>query len=394
MKRITTGFLMLASVTAGAQKPVPTMYLGPDLLIPALQINKAGSGGSTGALQVAPDGRILVFPKNFVGDIRFFDSLGKTLPVKTPIGDRDGDIGWWERSGWMGSTFWIGDMRFRQVALLDQHARVAKTIPNPSWVHPHWADRRKYPLFASLSVLAVYPDSTMLVRPQKPRTLLDTPGFNKQQTHLLRIDKDGAIVKDVAAFDDELNRLVLQGISRSEHVMTIPFFGQKFWQVSSDGKRIVFVTPGRTVADSGTFRVTALNENGDTVFTRTFASPAVRVNKKSVDSVLAAVKSFGDNSAEQIRAKLSKQIPEFQSFVTGLHAGIDHSTWIILRPLSDTAKARTALVLDERGEPIANVVMPELVQPSIVDRAHLWGVDRSKQSVVRLRVQSAPPPKA
>ena len=136
----------------------------------------------------------------------------------------------------------------------------------------------------------------------------------------------------------------------------------------------------------------SLNENGDTVFNKKFDMPAVRVSKKTADSVLAQVKPFGETTAEQIRTKLAKRIPEFQSYVTAMLAGIDHSTWIILRPVSDTAKARTALVLDERGEPVASVVMPELVQPLVVDRTHIWGIDRSKLAIVRLKVQPTPPP--
>ena len=93
----------------------------------------------------------------------------------------------------------------------------------------------------------------------------------------MRIDRDGAIERHIAQFDDELNRLVVQGVGRSEHVMAIPFLGRSLWQASSDGKRITFVKPGRVAADSGTYRVISLNENGDTVFNKKFDMPeAVR----------------------------------------------------------------------------------------------------------------------
>jgi hypothetical protein len=393
MNRAILLLLFALAAGAAAQKPVPKLYPAPDLLIPARQINLAGNGGvnATGSMYVGPDGRML-YSMNYYGDLRFFDSLGKTMPFKVPLAERDGDIGWMENAGWTGSTFWINDTRFQQVALLDANGKLVRTIPNPSWVHPHWADRRRYPLFASMMVLAVYADGSMLVRPGRPRTLLDTPGFDKTATHLMRVDKDGAIERHIATFTDDDGGLWLRSGARAEHIMQPPVVSRSFWRVSADGKRIVFVKPGATEAESGHFRVTALDERGDTLFNRTYDMPAVRVDKKSVDSALAAVQAFGDQTADEIRTKLRAKIPAFRSFVTGLLAGRDGSTWVLLRPVSDADKTRTALILDERGEPIANVVLPEVVQPVVVDRTRLWGTDRTKPGIVRMKLQSTPPP--
>ncbi|MDB4914558.1 MAG: hypothetical protein JWM95_2202 [Gemmatimonadetes bacterium] len=392
-RSIAAALLALLPASVPAQKPVPRLYLAPELTIAARQLNTAGNGGanSKGMIYVGPDGRIL-YTMSYYGDVRFFDSLGKTMPVKVTLADREGEIGWIEHAGWLGSMFWISDPRFKQVVLLDGGGKIVKTMSYPTWVYPHWADRRKYPLFASMTVFGVYADSSLLVRPERPRTLLDTPGFDKTASHLVRIDKDGAVKRLIATFDDDDGNLWLRGAGRSEHVMQAPVVSRSFWKVSGDGKRIVFVKPGTTAADSGTFRVTSLNENGDTVFSRRYPMPVVRVNKKSVDSALATVKAFGDNTAEDIRAKLAQKIPEFRSFVAGLVAGRDQSTWVMLRSMNDTSKTQSALILDERGEPLATVDVSEFVQPLVVDRTHLWGTDRLKLSVVRMRLQATAPP--
>jgi hypothetical protein len=387
MKRGIIGLLASVPIAVAAQRPVPTLHLAPHLRIEARQVNMAGNGGSAGMLLVGADGRMVIAPKSYFGDLRAFDSLGKTLNFRVPVGGRDTDIGWIERFGWMGSTIWIADSRYQQAVLVDPAGKVIKTIPNPSWVHPHWADRRKYPLFASMDLYAVYPDSSMLIRPRRPRSLIDTPGFDRSQSHLLHIDADGAILRTVASFDEEDGRITLRGEGRSEHVMHAPSYARSYWKVSGDGKRVVFVAPGTALADSGTFRVTALGENGDTVYSRRYPMAAVRVNRQVIDSTLARTQAFGTASAAEIRASLVKHIPAFLSFVTDVFVGIDHSTWVVIRPVSDTAKARDALVLDEHGDPLGMVRMPDGVLPLVVDHAHLWGIERGKIALVRFRLQ-------
>jgi len=392
MTRTLTLLLLALPASLAAQHAVPRLYLAPDLAIDAQQIKGAG-GGSIGMLSVGPDGRMIVTPKNGLGEIYAFDAGGKSLNWHIPVGDRNGDIGWINRVGLVGNALWLSDPRYGQVVLIDVKGHVARTIENPSWVHPRWAERRKYPLFAAMDAMALYPDSSMLVLPLRPRSVLDTPGFDRSHTHLLRISAGGAIQRTVAKYDpDEGRGVTFKGDGRSTHTVPVPFFARSYRIISADGRRIAIVAPGTTEADSGTFRVTMLNENGDTVFRRRYPQPAVRVNKASVDSVLSRTRGIVGISAEQVRAKLARNVPAFRSFLTDAFVGTDHSTWIVRRPVLDTARARDALVLDDRGEPLATVRMPDGITPMVVDRAHLWGADRAKNALVRLKLQPTPAP--
>ena len=391
MTRTLTLLSLVLPASLSAQNAVPRLYLAPDLVIDAKQIKGAG-GGSIGTLSVGPDGRMILTPKNGLGEIYAFDARGKSLNWRIPVGDRDGEIGWISRVGWVGNALWLSDPRYGQVVLINEKGHVVRTTENPSWLHPRWAERRKYPLFAAMDVMALYADSSMLVLPMRPRSVLDTPEFDRSLTYFLRINADGAIQRTVAKYDPGEGRLTFKGDGRSEHTTHVPFFARSYRIISADGRRIAIVAPGTTEADSGTFRVTMLNENGDTVFRRRYPQPAVRVNKASVDSVLSRTRGIVGISAEQVRAKLARNVPAFRSFLTDAFVGTDHSTWIVLRPVLDTARARDALVLDDRGEPLATVRMPDGITPMVVDRAHLWGVERAKNALVRFKLQPTPAP--
>ena len=191
---------------------------------------------------------------------------------------------------------------------------------------------------------------------------------------------------------DEARGVTLKVGGRYEHTMSVPFFARTYRIISADGRRIAIVAPGTTEADSGTFRVTMLDENGDTVYRRRYPQPAVRVNKASVDSMLSRTKAIVGISADEVRSKIAGKVPAFRSFITDAFVGIDHSTWIVSRSVLDTARARDALVLGDRGEPLAMVRMPDGITPLVVDRAHLWGVDRARNALVRLKLQPTPAP--
>ena len=167
MSRALTLLLLAIPALLPAQSTVPRLYLAPDLVIDAKQIVSAG-GGSIGTLSVGADGRMIVGPKNGAGEIHAFDVHGNSLNWRIPVGDPDGEIGSISHVGWVGDTLWLTDPRYRQVVLIDPNGHVARTIENPSWVHPRWSERRKYPLFALMDVIALHPDGSMLVSTAAP----------------------------------------------------------------------------------------------------------------------------------------------------------------------------------------------------------------------------------
>jgi hypothetical protein len=393
-----TGILALCLASGVHAQAMRRLTLAQDLRLGALQL-----GGQRDMLvSVAPNGQLVVVPRFGGMSIIAFDSLGNQLPWKIAIGGRnDSEILVPGRVGWIAGTqtMWVADQGYRQVVLVDSTGKVFKSIENPSWIHPSWAERRKYPVFASMQAFAVYKDETMLLLPGRERALLDTPGYDRSGEHLLRASWSGSIQRTVAMLPDQSDRVILQS-KGCQHAVTIPFGPRAIWAVSPDGMRVVVASSGASVADSGTVRLTAIGERGDTIFSRTIPQPAVRVPQATIDNLLANQRACGGFTAEAVRDSISRRLTTFRSFVEGVLPGRDRTTWVTLHAVSDTSMERTAIGLDERGEIIGVVALPVNEILVAADRGHLWTTQtpRQRQPAVivryRLDVTPAPPPRS
>lgn len=346
------------------------------------------------------DGRLLVAPQLASGaSIRAIDSTGKVLPWAVRVGGRDADVRFPLHLGVIAgtSTTWIDDPGFQQVALVDAGGNVVKSIESSTWIHPHWSDRRAFPVFSRMEAVAVYPDTTMLILPQRPRSLLDTPGYDRSRPRLLRVSWSGTIQRSVALLPPEQSRVVLE-TKDCDHVIVLPYAPRLTWAVSADGKRIVIVMPGVSASDSGTVHVVALNERGDTVFSKRIAQPAVRVPKEQVDNLLNRMRACGSIPVEQVRDSVARKTPVFRSFVTGVFVGRDYSTWITMRALADTSRETSAVALDAAGNAVASVRLPGDESFVAADLGHVWATEngprRSLTALVRYKINATGAPRA
>ncbi len=395
--RMTVVGMLALSITVHAQA-VRRLTPVQDLRIGALQLGAQRDP----IVGVAPNGGVVVAPRFGGIPIVAYDSLGAQLPWKLLVGGRnDAEILVPSRIGWIAGTptMWVADQGYHQLVLVDSTGKVFKTIENPSWIHPSWAERRKYPVFASMQAVAVYKDETMLIVPGRERALLDTPGYDRSSPHLLRASWTGSIQRTVAMVADQQDHVVFRG-KGCDRTVAIPFGARAMWNVSLDGTRIVVASSGATVADSGTVHVTAMNERGDTLFSRTIAQPAVRVPRATVDNLLANQRACGAFSVEAVRDSISRRLTTFKSFLEGVLPGRDRTTWVMLRAVADTSMERTAIGLDERGEIIGAVALPVNEVVVGADRVHLWTAQtpraRAPTVIVRYRLEAtpAPPPRS
>lgn len=347
------------------------------------------------------DGRLLIAPQLMGGQsIRAVDATGKLLPWAVGVGrGPDADILYPQRVGFIAgtNTAWIDDPGFSQVALVDAAGNVAKSIESSTWIHPHWKDRRAFPVFSRMETVAVYPDTTMLIVPERPRSLIDTPAYDRSQPRLLRVSWSGTIQRSVALLPKERGRIVLEG-KDCDRAILLPFAPRPTWAVSPDGKRIVIATPGVSSSDSGTVRVVALDDRGDTVFTRRIAQPAIRVPKEAVDNLLNRTRACGSITVDQIRDSITRQTPAFRSYVTGVLVGRDYSTWIVMRALADTSHETHAVVLDATGNAVASVRLPGNQSFVATNLTHVWATEngprRSIAALVRYKVDATAAPPA
>ncbi|MEO7082884.1 MAG: hypothetical protein ABI442_18570 [Gemmatimonadaceae bacterium] len=345
-----------------------------------VQDGRVGLGKTGGARDAAvvpnTNGRLAVAPRNgWEGSISVYDSAGVALPWKVQTGRNDNaEIMMVTRAGWIAgsNTLWVADRGFSQVALVDGAGKVTKSIEYPSWIHPTWAQRREFPVFGAMEPIAVYADQTMLIMPARERSLIGTPKYDHTVSHLLRMTWTGSIQRTIATLPLSDGYIDMRGKNGTGYTMNIPFAPRTLWGISPDGTHISIATPGVSTADSGTIHLVSLNDRGDTIFAKRYPYPAVRVDKAAAASFLANIRAVGTLSAEKLRDSASKQIPEFQSLLTGLLVGADGATWLEFRAPSDASKETRALIIDGKGELLGTVPMPDGQRTAAATVDHLW----------------------
>jgi len=392
LKNTTLGSLLvlIASAWPGHAQPRPLQLRATEDLRVESPLS---SNVRATALLPGASGEMILAPLETRGKILGFDSAGRALSLAIPIGGRDAEVNWVSRLGWMTNTLWVSDPSFDQVALIDRGGKVTKSLEFPSFVHPSWSDRRKYPVFARLEPLALYSDGTWLVRPGQERSVMSTPEYDKKFSYLMRIGENGAIQRVVARFPRDEDMLDLS-VKQSRWTSRIPFHDRTLWDVSADGSRIVTAWRGRG-ADSATFQVAVLGEKGDTLFSKKLPYTPVAIPKKAVDSALTKFnRSIANMSVEELRGLVAKQIPSTYPPVVDIIAGRDKTTWVEVRGTS--LDQHQWIAFDATGTVIGTVALPKGIVLRAADRDHLWGfdsdVDRVK-ALVRYKVVASPPAK-
>jgi len=334
----------LGQAAAKAKAP-PALGIVEELRVP-LPDARAQRGS---ALLVGADGRMISIPL-WGGEMVAFDSMGKQLPYKQTIGGpTDPEIRYAERFGWVGKTMWVWDPPSQQIALVDPQLKVTKSLEIPAWIRPTWADRRKYPVFARMNPLALYPDGSWLVGPTNPKSLVDTPDYDKTKTYVVRITESGSIQRTIAKVPWLPNAARGVPAEKGKQVSPRNF---AFWSASSEGSRILFGIPSTTAGDSNHV-LTLINEKGDTIYSRPmfFADP-----------------------------------------VAAARVGRDGSAWLQLRGRTGD---RTWLALDPSGRVRGTVTFENNTFIHDADATRIWTTERvgNTQLLVRYKLTNAPPPR-
>jgi hypothetical protein len=367
----------------GAQHPqLPEIRFEPELTV---DVGKMAIGRYSQIL-VDRKGRMFVATGQWDGELVGFDSSGKPLGWRVPVGRRNNrEIGWIDSWGFAGDSVWINDRMYSQLVVLGDSGKIARSIERPTWLRPGWSDRKKYPLFSGLEWLASYSDGTVLVRPGRRRAIIDAPDYDRSALHLLRATDDGRILRTIAklpSYATELPNnfaitvLLRDGVERKSFL--VPFVARTAYRVSHDGQRIVIAEASRT--DSGVVHVTMLNADGDTLFTRRYGSEATRITKEQVEQRLSGIAAFGKYSADWIKDTLRKHIPAFDSRLMQVQIGIDYSTWLWFR---QPVPGAVALVLDPQGNAVGWATFPPGTRLTGLSLDRIWAIEKDPNSRFR-----------
>ena len=380
----------LTLVLAGAIFPAVAYAQIPELRFAPERVIELGAGktqlGRYSQVLVDRSGRFFVATGQWDGELIGFDSTGKALGWRVPVGRRSNrDIGWIDSWGFAGDSVWIYDRMYDQLVILGDSGKIERSIERPTWLRPGWGDRRKYPLFSGLEWVASYGDGTVLVRPGRRRAIFDAPEYDRSALHLLRATDDGRILRTIAKLPAHATELpsnfsmpvvLRDGVERKS--FQVPFVARTAYRVSHDGQRIAIAEASKT--DSGVVRVIMLNAEGDTLFARQYTSEATRLTKEQVEQRLSGVTPFGKYSADWIKDTLRKNIPAFDSRLMQVQIGLDHSTWIWFRQGVPGARA---LVLDARGNPVGWATFPPGARLTALSLDRIWAIETDPKSRIR-----------
>jgi hypothetical protein len=150
----------------------------------------------------------------------------------------------------------------------------------------------------------------------------------------------------------------------------IPFCQEPLDAISADGKRIAFGTLVKGTPEANRFRVTVLNEQGDTLYSRTVEERSRQIPKRVIDSTRSAMASKASTQArrdEIQRMRMPEAYPSFERMLLGR----DNTLWIEL--YSQTGE-REWMVLGSNGSPIGRVRLPRNVAIKVASRERIWGV--------------------
>jgi hypothetical protein len=398
MRLLSIALTLAAAAAAGAQTAPRRLGLVIDRRI---DIKIAGNARDV-LLAVGPKGQIAATMRYTWQGISVFDSTGKAYPWRLQTGRGDSsEIGAPMAINWVGQsdTMWVADASFDgQIVLVGPNGNVFKSLEKPTWIHPSWAERRKFPVFGRMDLLAVGSDQTMLIIPSRPKSLLDTPGYDRSSTQILRATWDGAIRGSVAKLPSS-NRAVELNANGCRHVIQVPFAAPALWAISPDGSRIAMISTVGANGDSGAVRLTMLNEKSETVFARDLPITLERVQQQKVDEFLNGINACGKFTGDQLRDSVRSRVAKFTSSVSGVMVGRDQSTWVLLRnPAMPTE--RDALIIDAKGDVVGQVALQQNETPLAVARDYYWSFEPGKQrasTLVRFRVdpnaKAAPPPR-
>lgn len=330
--------LIASGSIVSAQRPSPDFARlpGPVLRVADSLTIDADKAKLEGALTVfpGPRGGLIVYSQ--WATVTAFDSTGRRMWGHTPKERRE--LGEVSAFGWRGTEMWVSDASYEQIAMLDQYGNVTKSLEFPSWIRPTFSNRKTFPVFESMRVFALHNDGSLLVHPRSPVSTGAATVYDQTMTHILRVNGDGVIQQTIAKFP---TNIISGKDARGDFTFANPV-NQSLFRVSPDGMRTVVVGVDTASSRTDTVVVRAMNDRGDTVYTRKFAYPAAGLTDAQVDSI--ARHQWGNNA--DFRTRRVKVMPRRAPAVIALALDVDKSLWLTLR---GDGRSNTVIGIDAAG---------------------------------------------
>jgi hypothetical protein len=236
-------------------------------------------------------------------------------------------------------------------------------------------------------ILGLHPDGSLLAAGRRFTTVGTEREIGNEE--VLHVTDLGEVrtVGTQPSYEDPRWMMQVSGLGRG-----IPFAAGPIVAISSDGERFANVVTDVTSREGGSYTVTVLRANGDTLFVKAFAFAGVPIPQSARDSAAdAEISATGAtegpaNVDQKFRNLARENMPPVYPPIEMVRLGIDETVWITLR---DSAGVRPTVVLDATGEIIGRVELPTntRIQQAMSTRIWVLEVDSlDLASVVRFRV--------
>lgn len=320
-------------------------------------------------------------------EVRAFDSRGRHLRTFGREGAGPGEFLGASTAGWLADTLWVSDLVQMRTTFFRPNGAVLRTIG------PAVRASGRYEPGVAEAVLADG-SSLVLARPFPPRS--GTTQADVSRVPMLRVGRSGP--PDTLAWRDLRNRMVRVSAGDRRLSLPQPWDDSPLWAVSTTGRSIVLVSrPAAARRENARWRVTRLSASGDTLFSRSFTYPPVRVPAgwasrwaDETASLISSRRSGTDRRALAAALARSAYVPAFMPPITAVVAGDDGSVWLRREEQGSTV---VWIVLNGEGRLVAEVRAPAGLEVQQVQRSHLWGVmadDLDVPYVYRFRIQRPP----
>lgn len=360
--------------TAVAQPVAPMARLVEDLRLDATREDFP----AVGRIYVGPDESIVV-PVNQDMQLRVYDSSGRKTGVVGRRGSGPGEFTSLALLGWLGDTMWVGDIRQYRTSFFAPDLKLLRTS---AW------SQAQTEIGAGERLGYFYPATLLSDGSALGEGLVIATGGERGPSRgsaTARQSRSGDLKILVRRPPDEESpwMMYVSGLGYG-----IPFALQP--QRVYDARRFAELSAPIPTRPDGTFRVTVLSIDGDTVFSRQYPFRGVPIPQSAKDSAAAWFLNRPTEGPSDTPRRFStlarERMGSWYIPVESILLGLDETVWIGMRP---TDEGRRYLVLNAAGDPVGSVMVPRSTRVRQARADRIWVTetdDDGLSSVVRYRV--------
>jgi hypothetical protein len=308
------------------------------------------------------------------GNIRYFSAQGTPFTYGRQ-GDGPGEFRNLREAGFVGDTLWAADIAARRVTFVSPARTTLRTMDYPSVITTQ-TPVRAFTSSANFPV-AIYADGSRLMYAGSIGTggsavpPWSSPDSNYTRP-LVRTTQDGQFVKVVAWRPQLPDCGVSFPTSTGGGNALIPFCAGPLEAISADGDRVALITRTIATTTEGSYRLTAIGANGDTIFSRTITFRPVAIPREKNDSAINSRIASYANRPEFVAAYKALPLLTHYPPVRSILIGRDKTIWI---EVWTAAPERSWQVLDSSGSLIATLKLPPAVTLLAAELTTGWGIE-------------------